>query len=185
MHTQHVQRLEDSLVVYCVSVQVFEINSSAVRGRGSLLATLKEATLSHQVSTQPKTQTHGSITSSFKQPLREPASASAGSGSAGGRGRGAAQGQASASAGSGSAGGRGRGAAQGQGKGGLFSFFKPQDIVREDKAAGRREGRSLVASTDSSRGDSAHSANERNKNSSPVSLATATVILLEEVSPLL
>ena len=154
----------DSLVVYCVSVQVFEINSSAVRGRGSLLATLKEATLSHQVSTQPKTQTHGSITSFFKQPLREPASASAGSGSAGGRGR---------------------GVAQGQGKGGLLSFFKPQDIVREGKAAGRRGGRSLVASTDSSRGDSAHSANERNKNSSPVSLATATVILLEEVSPLL
>ena len=164
MHTQHVQRLEDSLVVYCVSVQVFEINSSAVRGRGSLLATLKEATLSHQVSTQPKTQTHGSIISFFKQPLREPANTSAGSGSAGGRGR---------------------GAAQGQGKGGLLSFFKPQDIVREDKAAGRRGGRSLVASTDSSRGDSAHSANERNKNSSPVSLATATVILLEEVSPLL
>lgn len=54
-----------------------------MRSRGSLLATLKEATLSHQVSMQPKApQLLSSITSFFKQPLTESVRTAAGNQSA-------------------------------------------------------------------------------------------------------
>ena len=87
-----------SATVSVCSVQVFEVNSSSVRSRGSLLATLKEATLSHQVSTQP-------TTAPCRQPLTESARMTAGN-------------RMSSEGGVKKAGERAQG--------GLLSFFKPQ-----------------------------------------------------------
>lgn len=89
------------------------MNSSSVRSRGTLLATLKEATLSHHVSTQPRAaQPLGSITSSLVQPLRVKSPADS---PLDRRGR--------------------KKKAQ---EGGLLSFFKPQS-EREGRAPPRRK----------------------------------------------
>ena len=91
------------------------MNSSSVRSRGTLLANLKEATLSHHVSTQPRaTQPLGSITSSLIQPLRvkSPADSTL----------------------------ERRGRKKKAQEGGLLSFFKPQS-EREGRAPPRtKEG---------------------------------------------
>lgn len=95
---------------------MFEVNSSSVRSRGSLLSTLKEATLSHQVSMQPKAvQQPGSITSYLKQPLTRPP------------------------AGSQLARKRRMERKKPQG-GGLLSFFKPQSDREGKPAVGKEEG---------------------------------------------
>ena len=96
-------------------VQVFEVNSSSVRSRGSLLATLKEATLSHQVSTQPLLPT---TAAPYRQPLTESVRKVSSNRMGSERGVNVA--------------GEGK-----RSRGGLLSFFKPQGGRREGKAAAR------------------------------------------------
>lgn len=132
------------------------MNSTSVRNRQSLLSTLKEATLSHQVSTQARVP--GSIGScSSQQQTQAPRPATG----------------------------------QGSREGGLLSFFKVQASEKKRKGGGeegeggRRDGKTgkrkrkrRRRSTDGSEEDSAHHAAQ---GGGFVSLATATVILLEEV----
>ena len=98
------------------------MNSSTVRSRGNLLTTLKEATLSHQVSTQP-TVSSSSLTHCM-QPRHVTPRTGPGMHSASERGK------------------------KVGGKDGLLSFFKPQNQREDDIAEGEMrvaEGSRLVS----------------------------------------
>lgn len=122
------------------------MNSSSVRSRGSLLTTLKEATLSHHVSTQPKpTQPLGSITSSLTQPLQEVGRSPAGR----------------------------RGGRKKPLEGGLLSFFKPQS-EREGRAPPRRRDRDMT--TDHSTNERQNSAQVSLETSTVVLLEEVSIL---------
>ena len=130
------------------------MNSTSVRSRQSLLSTLKEATLSHQVST--RTRVPGSVGPS--QPQTQAPRLAAG---------------------------------QGSREGGLLSFFKVQASGKKRKGGseegegggrgGKAERRRRKRRRRSANGSEEDSAHHGAQGGSLVSLATATVILLEEV----
>lgn len=122
------------------------------------MATLKEATLSHHVSTQPRpTQPLGSSsTSSSIRPVEKMVKSPVDSQLDRRSGR--------------------KKKAQ---EGGLLSFFKPLS-EREDRAPPRRKEGTVHMTT----AQSVHSTDMRQNITAQVSLETSTVVLLEEVSVL-
>lgn len=118
------------------------------------MATLKEATLSHHVSTQPRpTQPLGSsLIRPVEKMVKSPVDSQLD---------------------------RRSGRKKKAQEGGLLSFFKPQS-EREDRAPPRRKEGTVHMTT----AQSVHSTDMRQNITAQVSLETSTVVLLEEVSVL-